>query len=67
MRGCKSKDRQYNEHKKQDNETSNYTDKLKITNILGTTSKPNTGIPHVLIAKVNAKMAITFIIIPADA
>jgi hypothetical protein len=36
-------------------------------NILGTTSKPNTGIPHVFIAKVNAKMAITFIIIPADA
>ena len=31
MRGCKSKDRQYNGHKKQDNETSNYTDKLKIT------------------------------------
>ena len=38
-----------------------------VLNILGTTSKPNTGIPHVFIAKVKAKMATTFITIPADA
>ena len=35
--------------------------------ILGRTSNENIGIPHVFIAKVNAKMATTFIIIPAEA